>query len=617
MDDNALDIILRLQDELSPALAKAQAALRDAAKQAVTAGDSGAKSFDGFNLNVLKGIPIIGQFIAAMSVERVLAFGAAAIEAAGHIDDLALATGSTREEIQRMGFVGEGFGLGMDEMARGVEQFSAKLANGDQNAVAAVQKLGLNVKELIASGPTEAFLTFADAAGRVQDPMQRGGLAAEAFGGKLGKILLPALADLRREMADVPQTAIISDANIKKADAFDDSLKHASTTLKAWTVNVFGALVTYNDWLEKQNGITEATDMFGRALERVTTGRGQDIELSKQSISTADLLANRLKALRTEALVPLSDAQKTGIVELESYGLSQKEIAQLLVTSESAVKRYTDSLKEQEKAVKVAAAAAKEWDDLLTHLSTVTFGLAMDHEKQWRDEQFKNLQRANAAILAEFDAQTKLNAAWGLDASGAIQVQSSALDALNLKLAELHANRVEGISQEKEEQLLMKQYTDQLLEQAQAQDVQTTALARTTDQVDAATESYIQLGDAIGRIGAGSGVSDSAEKRLASFSDLLMRNPAANPSGLFAGLPSVQTRDVGGPVQAGMPYYIGRAAQPELFIPSSPGTMVPHGGAAAAGPKIIQLVVDGRVLAAVVDDHGTHGMKLQRQYPAP
>jgi TP901 family phage tail tape measure protein len=38
-----------------------------------------------------------------------------------------------------------------------------------------------------------------------------------------------------------------------------------------------------------------------------------------------------------------------------------------------------------------------------------------------------------------------------------------------------------------------------------------------------------------------------------------------------------QTRDAGGPVRAGQAYFIGRSAQPELFVPSSSGDMYPAG----------------------------------------
>ena len=365
------------------------------------------KMGDSFVAHVTEGV------LLRDAIRELITLGKEAVTETAALEDLARATGINTTALQQFIYVGKEFGVGTDQMVRGVEQLSAKLANGDANATRAVQALGLSVKDLIASGPQEAFLAIAEAVGRVEDPMLKNGLAAELFGGKLGKILIPMLADLRQKMEEVPKDAIISKENIEKAHEFEVGLEHLILRAKAYTVEVLGGIIAYEKWLERQSGVTDATDTFGHALERVTTGRGQDIALTHAAISAADLLANRLQALRAEALEPLSDAQKGQIVELEAFGVSHKEIAQLVGTTEIAIKKYTDALKEQEKAVKAAAEEVKKWDELLTHLHSETFKLAMEHEKQWREESVKATQRSNVAILAEFDAQTKLNAEWG------------------------------------------------------------------------------------------------------------------------------------------------------------------------------------------------------------
>ncbi|HEX4346387.1 MAG TPA: hypothetical protein VHZ73_02380, partial [Vicinamibacterales bacterium] len=64
------------------------------------------------------------------------------------------------------------------------------------------------------------------------------------------------------------------------------------------------------------------------------------------------------------------------------------------------------------------------------------------------------------------------------------------------------------------------------------------------------------------------------------------------------GLP---TRDSGGPVSAGMPYAIGKGAQPELFVPSSNGSMFPAGS--YGGTSIVfntGPVYDGKGFQAMV-----------------
>ena len=78
--------------------------------------------------------------------------------------------------------------------------------------------------------------------------------------------------------------------------------------------------------------------------------------------------------------------------------------------------------------------------------------------------------------------------------------------------------------------------------------------------------------------------------------------------GNSAGMPRLTTalsRDSGGSVSAGQPYYVGTGAQPELFVPSSSGSMVPNGG---GGTQTINLVVDGRVLASIVNQHNSRDL---------
>lgn len=609
MADDSIDILLRLQDELSPALAKAQAAIKDAAAGLAGVNNTNAQSFrvqkeatDDSIESFMHGIPIVGEFIAALSAERVAEFVAASVEAASRIEDLSRATGVSIDSFQRLSYVGKEFGVDAEQMARGVEQLSSKLANGDANAVKAVQMLGFSVDELIAKGPTEAFLEVADATGRVQDPMLKAALATDEFGGRLAKVLLPALGELREKMDAVPKGAILSDQNVVSAHELDVAWTH----LKDIWGNVFVDLIVRTG---------EAFGSQTKEMREAAKAAGEHQTADIQLISSSELLNNRLKALRTEAMMPLSDTQKGAIVELESYGVSQKEIAQLLQTSEISVKRYTDSLSAQEKAVKAAAAAEKEYDDVLAHMDKETFTLAMEHEKQWREERLATMQRVNTAVLAEFDAQVKLNAEWGLNAAGAVQVQSSALDILNQKLAALHATRIEGISQEKQEQVLLDEYTKALYDDAVAQDAVAASTAKVSDASVSAGDKFKSFTNTLVL-----GVSDldDVNAALSAFYDQLSAfggvgsmggsngvgaASGGGPSGPRVPGQGLQTRDAGGPVVAGQPYYIGRGAQPELFIPSTNGTMIPNG---AGGSTTIYVTApqgtDPHAFAQAIDD---------------
>lgn len=62
------------------------------------------------------------------------------------------------------------------------------------------------------------------------------------------------------------------------------------------------------------------------------------------------------------------------------------------------------------------------------------------------------------------------------------------------------------------------------------------------------------------------------------------------------------SRDSGGPVRAGVPYMIGRGAQPELFVPNQSGHMYPRGtyGGGGGDRQPIILQIDGREIGRVI-----------------
>jgi polyhydroxyalkanoate synthesis regulator phasin/predicted transcriptional regulator len=324
------------------------------------------------------------SFVSAQAVVELFAksfaFAKEAIADAAALEDLSRATGISTDGLQRLAYVGQEFGVGTDQMARGVETLSQKLASGDKSAVAAVQALGLNVNKLIEAGPQEAFLEVADAAGKVSDPMLKGANAADLFGARLAKQLIPLLGDLRTKMGQVPQDAIISKETIESAHEFEVGLDHLITRMKAFTaetvVSIGKSLEWKNKWSTAITGLEVALHTgttFGLALQTVneavdanTHALDSNLPAEKGATDRAVELANTLKALRAEALTPLTAEQRSAAVELDKYGKSAKEISVLLGgVGESAVKNYLEAHKAAAAAVdKHREAIAKLQDQL-------------------------------------------------------------------------------------------------------------------------------------------------------------------------------------------------------------------------------------------------------------
>lgn len=341
--------------------------------------------------SVLSGIPLVEGFIAAFSAERIIAFTASAVESAAQIANLSRATGVSTDALQRLAYVGQGFSLDVTDLARGVETLSDKLASGNNSATSAVAGLGLNLQQLIASGPSEAFLTIAEAVGRIEDPMTKNAIASELFGGKLAKILIPALSDLRKSLQDVPTSAIIDPDTLALADEFDTKFKQLTASTKAWTVSLLS--IPVQGFLALKEILSDTTEEETQAAIGAqgfyTTASGGTTELSASTAglaanqatarTNAEILQNKLDDLRTKSLAPLSDAQKDNIVQLQSFGVSLTEIATLVGSNTIAVKLFEDAHTAAETALKKFNTAladnnsvGTDYNDTLDKLGVVT-----------------------------------------------------------------------------------------------------------------------------------------------------------------------------------------------------------------------------------------------------
>ena len=177
---------------------------------------------------------LLGAFGVALSVASTVSFAKGLLDAAGNVVDLSDATGVSTTALQEFAYVGAGVGVSMEDIARAVGTLSERLAGGDKSATDAVEKLKLNVDSLIRSGPEEAFIAIGDAVGRVEDPMQKNAIAADLFGGKLSRQLIPLLGDLRTAMNEVPKEAVITPEQLQAADDFGDKLDQLIIRMKAW-----------------------------------------------------------------------------------------------------------------------------------------------------------------------------------------------------------------------------------------------------------------------------------------------------------------------------------------------------------------------------------------------
>ncbi len=575
---------------------------------------------------------LITDFAAMFTARAAFNFVKQTINEASALQDLSNQTHISVEEIQLLAGSMSEFGVDADTLGRGLFKLSRGIAGGDESVAAGLHLMGLSLKDVEGLNGKELFLKIENGLATLQGGL-RDTAAADLFGGKLGAAMAGASEGIQGTLEKWQAlNKVASHESVEAMDTFGESIARANKNLSSIASNMIGPLAqgfnVINDAVNKGPGkwaifvaimkdfaasnslsgastanlakllddLNISTDASKKATEGSTNAH-QDAVVALDAHGQA---AKFMAALELDSAKPLLQWQVDYLAHLKEIGLLDEKHAAGVGVTAAQFKNYTAEVENNKKALEENKRVTKEWDDLLTHLHQETFKLAQEHEKAWREQSIKNTERSNAAILAEFDAQTKLNAEWGLNAAGAIQVQGTALDALNIKLAALHDNRVEGISQEKQEQALMKEYTDALLKAAQAQDVQTMAVARTTQGY------WAQVDAELAAIAAASGGTiSSTGTRVGTPNDGTQeRGPGINHT------PTVPINSFarGGPT--------GRGG---LAILHAGEFVVPKDGAlvgGSGGPQIIQLVVDGRVLAEVVEARQTKSMKQSRQFPS-
>jgi hypothetical protein len=322
-------------------------------------------------------------------------------------------------------------------------------------------------------------------------------------------------------------------------------------------------------------GIGVNAAQFAKYTAGVEAAKKATEDLAKAS-ADADAIVMTGYANRIKGLEAVSAAS------LKSYGFAAQiaALAQLDAAERVLSKSVFDSLTSQKDRAKVIE-------------ETTTRHIALMNEEA--AVQLKQAALVNAAVVAEFDAQVKLNAEWGLTASGAIAVQLSALDTYTRALDALHQTKVEGISQSKQEQVLLDAYTKALYDDAVAEDRRMSAteganavLADTGRISDAASARVVD-----GTVRMTQAMSDAlvAASKLSVAIDQFGRTTVTNPQGgtgtVGAGGTITWTppttgifatpRQSGGPVNVGSPYLVGEHG-PELYTPGANGVITPNGG---------------------------------------
>lgn len=603
---------------------------------------------------------VAGALGVVMSIGALLEISKEAFLAAGQFEDLSRATGLSIRDIQLWNYVGIEANLTAEDLGRGIEQLSSKLANGDKNATDAVSSLGLSIKTLLAAGPNQAFLDVSDAVSRIQDPMTRAGVATEVWGGKLGKSLLPLLGEsggLRGLLDEAAKsTAIMSDETVQAADRFEKSWKKAWLSFEAFLAGTTVADAWHDFWVKVGVAQARSTDELTRnaaAAKDNAEAQGAQAAAGASVLTNADLLYNRLKSLRESALEPLTLSQRDAIVELTNYGESQAVVAKLVGASEQAVHLYVEAVKQKKEEEKLAdqetanrqAELSKAYEQLYKAIGAAS-----------HDTMTAQITDAYMSAQASIDAMAKKKgysieaemAIWQAADQTAANIIQRTLesDQFTREHYRLIADKAEeaykfaldhaGSYTTAEIQLLREKYRDaerasnhwaataydDMAKASSATAAHVAQVQRLVDMVHTLAGEYISAAEAQKRLtGGGSFTYDLTSE--AGVQQYRQMNPGMNVNWSDAQLMAFaknggtlqqlmtmgvismkpySARADGGPVSSNTPYLVGERG-PELFVPQSSGAIVPNQsmGATQIVIHVTQPLGTPEAIAAAID----------------
>lgn len=257
--------------------------------------------------------------------------------------------------------------------------------------------------------------------------------------------------------------------------------RDAAVSLSAEQIKNLERLQTINQLNAKNaEGIGVSAAQFAKYTQSLKDREEQERTLAK-TLAESDAMrmtafANQIKALETMAA---ANAKAYG--SEEQIAALQRLDAQELALTKSVYENIT-SEKERMKLIEQYGAKHAEITAKIIELEG------------------RRTKVVNDQVVAELEAQAKLNAAYGLTASGGIAQQETAYTKLQKALDDLHAKKVEGISQTNQENLLYKEYYDATNAAAKASDTLRDAEGRKNAEVakvpglmaaaEAATKSY-------------------------------------------------------------------------------------------------------------------------------
>jgi len=434
--------------------------------------------------------------------------------------------------------------------------------------------------------------------------------------------------------------AFVTEGLGKLAQGFNVLNKATNDGASKWDLFV----ATFKDMTGLSGNLTKLLDDTNKKTE-ASAKAAQDAAKAhgevKVALDARGQAAQFMGAMEANAVAPLLDYQKTYLAQLDAMGQLNAQNAARIGVSVTQLEAYKKGLEAAKKATDDLAHAQEEADkialdqyakrirqleaitqanlkaysfdgqiaqlNLLIAAEEATAKAVYDQITSEKDRmkiiedlatrrttianqmmalEQKHAGVVNEQVIAELEAQGKLEAAYGRNVDGTVKVET-AQTKLQIALDALHQKKQEGISQYNQEQLLMDQFLKD-------QEAEVAAVQQSTAAEDGHTQALKRNKDAVAELhgqftalvtdqtipaffGQMTGYASVASTVLAGGRHTAGEAAYIAAGGIISGpIGGLSTRAAGGPVDAGTPYLVGERG-PELFVPTASGSIAANG----------------------------------------
>jgi hypothetical protein len=635
MADEVAKIVLTAEDRATAVFRTVQAGLTNVGRTAASI----ASSFAGVGLAV-------GGFLTAGTA--VAAFTKRVVEGLDALNDLSDATGASIENISALEDVAERTGTSFDSVGTALVKFNQALSNaaaGSQVA-AVLERIGLSASELKKQDPAEALRQVAVALAKFSNDGDKARAVQELFGKSLREVA-PFLNDLARQGSLV---AKVTTEQAEAAERFNHALDNISKNAKDGARSLVSSLLPALEQIAKafaDNGIIAALDKLGNiAFDWEGSQLRKSLKAAEQDIVQTQERINSLSEPLSLGALGKAGSPANALRTNELRDLAQKlEEAKRL--RDDIVRRLIDAQSPQGGRTFVDPFAKSIGDttpnaELLKYIKTLNDAITATRnlsaeEKAQHDILSGSLgkltKQQEERLLALARSLDKLKGKFALDTPQA-SFRRSELEAQGDVEKQFATDKLDKfIAAQKELQSILAE-----TQQGQINDLtkQYSALATAFDKGTISAEQYAQgldvLDEKFGKVTApvqqaaekisefalqaqrniqdalGDTVLATLEGKFESIGELwanLLKRLVAQAiaarlgehllgpdgkSGLIGGFIASAfggARAGGGDVMAGTSYVVGERG-PELFTPTTNGSITPNHALGGAGVTVIQ-----------------------------